>query len=262
MSMPTTDYNQQLLCYLQSWRQLLEQWAAMAAGSPFLTAPPIPAGGQFMPPTAPFMPFMPPLPFMPPMPATAPASPVPPASADYTQQLFGHLQAWRQYLEQQASANPGSPTAGTVQQPTAVPASGGANTSPARPPDVPIPPDDPTGSKGVLQSDDHKGSGPIPPKVVARAPSNIQQSQLSDIRFDPAATPFDGPFDSPGERFQMADPATLSARPGAARVISEAPASQAGSAFVSAMNRVGPIAAPQTRPTSLFAHPGRETPSG
>jgi hypothetical protein len=218
-----------------------------------------------MPPTAPFMPFMSPMPFMPPlppMPATAPVSPVPPAPADYTQQLFSYLQAWRQYLEQQTSATPASPQAETPQQPTALPANGGGITSPVRPPDVPIPPDDPTGSKGVLQSDDHKRSGPIPPKVVARAPSNIQQSQLSDIRFDPAATPFDGPFEGPGERFQMADPVTLSARPGASGPISEATARpEVGTAFVSAMNRVGPISAPQVAPRSLFANPGHETPS-
>jgi hypothetical protein len=272
MSMPTTDYNQQLLCYLQNWRQLLEQWAAMAAGSPFLTAPPVlptaPAGGQFMPPTAPFMPFMP---FMPPMPPTAPVSPAPPAPADYTQQLFSYLQAWRQYLEQQTSAIPASPQAWTAQQPTAVPANDGGKSGP-RPPDVPIPPDDPTGSKGVLQSDDHEGSGPIPPKVVPRAPSNVHQSQLSDISLDPAAIPFDrpfdgpfdgpfeGPFEGPGERFQMADPVTLSARPGASRPISEASARpEVNSAFRSAMNRVGPIASPQIAPRSLFSNPGAST---
>ena len=107
----TPDYNQHMFAYLHAWRQFLEQWAAMTAGFPFPTAPfawptvPfMPAGGQFMPPTAPFMPPMPP--FAPPTPA-APAPPAtlgPPAPADYTQQLFGYLQAWRQYLEQMADA--------------------------------------------------------------------------------------------------------------------------------------------------------------
>ena len=61
--MLTTDYNQQMLAYLQTWRQLLEQWTTMAAGLPSPTAlfatplmPPMPQ----MPPTVPFMPPMPP----------------------------------------------------------------------------------------------------------------------------------------------------------------------------------------------------------
>ncbi|GAB4972236.1 hypothetical protein MAHJHV57_50230 [Mycobacterium avium subsp. hominissuis] len=31
---PTTDYNQQLLAYLQAWRELLERWTAMCAATP------------------------------------------------------------------------------------------------------------------------------------------------------------------------------------------------------------------------------------
>lgn len=114
MSTPATDYNQQLLAYLQTWRQLLDQWMAMAAGLPFPTPPSVmptaPSGGYFMPPTAPFMP--PSVPFMPP---TASVPPMPPAPADYTQQLFSYLQAWRQYLEQMTGAKPGAPPASTAQ---------------------------------------------------------------------------------------------------------------------------------------------------
>ncbi|WP_237071999.1 hypothetical protein, partial [Mycobacterium avium] len=54
-------------------------------------------------------------PFTPPAAAPAPMPPAP-APADYTQQLFGYLQAWRQYLEQMAGASSGS-----AQQPTAPP---------------------------------------------------------------------------------------------------------------------------------------------
>lgn len=247
MSMPTTDYHQQLLCYLQNWRQLLEQWAAMAAGLPLLTAPPVlptaPAGGQFMAPFMPAMPLMPPMPFMPPV---APTAPVPPAPADYTQQLFSYLQAWRQYLEQATGASPASQPAPIAQQPTAVPANDSGKTGPRRPPDVLIPPGDPTGGKGVLQSDDHKGSNPKWPPLQDVPPGNYHQTQLTGTSFNPAATPFDRPFDGPGERFQMADPVTLSARPGASRLLSEATAHpEVGSAFLRTMNSVEHAAAPQ-----------------
>jgi hypothetical protein len=238
MSMPTTDYNQQLLHYLQNWRQLLEQWAAMAAGSPFLIAPHMaPGGGQFMPPMGPFMHFMPPLPMGPP---TGPVSPAPPAPADYAQQLFGYLQAWRQYLEQAAGAGPASPQAGT-------PAHGDGQSNTAGPPDVPTPPDDTTGSRGVLQSDDHRGSGVVPPQVIPRAPGKVMQSQLTATNADPLG------FGGARMPFQMTDPATLAARPAAARPISEAAAQpEVGSAFHGVMNRVGSTS-PQVAPRSLLS---------
>ncbi len=89
------NYNQQLLSYLQAWRQLLEASAALTSGMPMGPGP------MGMPP-------MPPMPFMPPM--TAPGTTTPGASppADYSQQLFGYLQAWRQYLEHAMSNASGS----------------------------------------------------------------------------------------------------------------------------------------------------------
>lgn len=90
MTTSPLDHNQQLLAYLQTWRQLLEQSMAMA-GLPVAATP------SAMPAASPGMPFMPPVP------------PVTPAPADYTQQLFGYLQAWRQYLEQVTGAVPGAP---------------------------------------------------------------------------------------------------------------------------------------------------------
>jgi hypothetical protein len=92
------NYNQQLLSYLQAWRQLLEASAALTSGMPMGASP------MGMPP----MPPMPPMPFMPPMtaPGTNPPGSSPPA--DYSQQLFGYLQAWRQYLEHATSNASGS----------------------------------------------------------------------------------------------------------------------------------------------------------
>lgn len=70
------DYNQQLYAYLQAWRQILEPLAAMA---PPMLYP-------SMPPTMPAMP-----------PATPGSTP---ATGDYSDRLFGYLQAWRRHLEQ------------------------------------------------------------------------------------------------------------------------------------------------------------------
>ncbi len=91
-----------LLAYLQAWRQLLEASAALTSGWPLASGaagmPPMPFG---MPPGSP----MPPMP-----PGMAPGfgagPPNPPA--DYAQQLFGYLQAWRHYLEQAVTNASGS----------------------------------------------------------------------------------------------------------------------------------------------------------
>jgi hypothetical protein len=138
MSMPSPDYYQQTLAYLQVWRELLERSAAATAGlapnSPFMA---------FMPPPMP-MPGMAPMPGMPQMPPAAPL--VPPAPADYAQQLFGYLQAWRQYLEQMAGA-----TSGPSRSPTAN--YEGSQFLPAHPPVQHIPPPDSSGSKRLDRTD-------------------------------------------------------------------------------------------------------------
>jgi hypothetical protein len=95
-------YNQQLLAYLQAWRQLLETSAAMTSGLPF-------------PPTSSAMPPSPPMPFMPSMAPAAASSSMTGPPTDYTQQLFGYLQAWRQYLEQAIGAPPARPESATTQ---------------------------------------------------------------------------------------------------------------------------------------------------
>jgi hypothetical protein len=108
------DYNQHLLSYLQAWRQLLEASAAMTSAIPM--------------PGMPSMPSMPAMPFAPPMapPGTSPPGVSPPT--DYTQQLFGYLQAWRQYLEQAINAPPGTPAQPTGSQPTTPQPTGSQST--------------------------------------------------------------------------------------------------------------------------------------
>lgn len=93
MSAPSPDYYQQMLACLQVWRDLLERSAAATARSPFPGALEMPfmPGMPFM---SPGMPAIPPMPGMPPMPPTVP---LPPSPSDYTQQLFGYLQASRRH---------------------------------------------------------------------------------------------------------------------------------------------------------------------
>jgi hypothetical protein len=166
----------------------------------------------FTQPTAPFT--QPTVPFMPPMPPTAPASPMPPAPADYTQQLFSYLQAWRQYLEQMAGARPGPGQASTA-QPTAqpgnapeeYPADDGGRARPARPPDSPIPPGDDTGSKTIPESYARTGNPTWPP-VLNLPPSNYDYSQVTGTGVDPALD-FDPPptFErGPGEPLVLKRP--------------------------------------------------------
>ncbi len=113
MTMPT-DYSQQLLAYLQAWRQVLEQVTPMVPG---LSSPPA------MPGMPPAMPGMPPVP---PTPPAGPTPPMPPSPADYTQQLLAYLQAWRRYLEQATGPATGPP-------PSHTPASGEQKEVPRRP---------------------------------------------------------------------------------------------------------------------------------
>lgn len=113
MTMPT-DYSQQLLAYLQAWRQVLEQVTPMVPG---LSSPPA------MPGMPPAMPGMPPVP---PTPPAGPTPPMPPSPADYTQQLLAYLQAWRRYLEQATGPATGPP-------PPHTPASGEQKEVPRRP---------------------------------------------------------------------------------------------------------------------------------
>jgi hypothetical protein len=166
MSMPATGNDQQLLGFLQTWRQLLEQWGAMTTAapspnSPFDAAATL-AATQFTPPGMPFMPAG-----LPPM-----APLMPPSPTDYTQQLFGYLQAWRQYLEQMAGARPAPPQPPTANSSGTGPASsgGGANSSAPPPPVVHRPPATDVGTKGQgstdgMPSNFASASAKVPPEV-------------------------------------------------------------------------------------------------
>lgn len=280
MFTPTPDFNQQLLNYLQTWRQFLDQWTAMAAASPFPNAPngfPMaPPAGQF---AAPFMPFMPNVPFMPPVPSAAATPQGPPAPADYTQQLFSYLQAWRQYLEQAAGTMPASTQPPNTRQPSDVSGYDGGAASPQRPPVVPIPPAGETGSKGMPQGGDGESSASTwPPPVMRLAPESYTVSQISGTGSELAGTSVGRGLEAsqlippndelsyqsdrialPRERFQMGDPAVSSARPGASHAVSETAGAQVGSAFVRTMQSVEPTVLPQLEPRSLFSAPGAST---
>ncbi|MBN3453181.1 NAD(P)-binding protein [Mycobacterium sp. DSM 3803] len=141
MPAPPTDYQQQLLAYLQVWRALLEQTMTL---TPMLPAPPWAMAGS---------------PVIPPMPQPAPNPPAAPAPADYTQQLFGYLQAWRQYLEQAAGRPGGAASGPSPQQPA------------QQTPTTPTPGQVPSG-----QSSD--SSGPKPPEYKSYAPANLFGGQL------------------------------------------------------------------------------------
>ena len=294
MFMPTPDYNQQLLAYLQTWRQLLDQWAAMGAALPFPTAPSVmpgaPAAGQFMPPPMGFMP--PAVPFMPQMPPTAPVPPMPPAPADYAQQLFSYLQAWRHYLEQMTCARPGPPQAAAAQPPAAQPpAAQGANApdvgppndsggygGPAGPPDGPTPPGDGGGSQGTPTSHAGQGSNPPWPPLVNLPPGSYVVSQISAVPaplgpfvqqpagafgselqapqvLSPPEYDFGYQYGGPRLRTVTASPTVSTAAPEAAREASETAAAQltAGSPFQNAMQRVELGASPQLEQRSLFS---------
>lgn len=286
MSMPTNDYNQQLLGFLQTWRQLLEQWGALTAGAAFPNAssvmPTISAGGQFMPPGMPSNPAS--------MPPTAPLAP--PSPADYTQQLFGYLQAWRQYLEQMAGPRPASSQPSTASPPTSTPppTSNASTGSAALPPVVNKPPADETGTAGAggvsnFGKSAASNSALVPPFVEAKAPANQGGSQIDSMSVDHAAGlrhtpnppgPFGGPeppavfrppiydygnfIDRRQYRSEAAS-ATGAPAPSQRRSPAAAPAERAvASPFRGVMGRVTPDASPPVKPQTLFKNAG-QTPS-
>lgn len=162
------DYTQQLLAYLQAWRQYLEQATGAAERvQPFAAT--LPSAMTATPPAAPFMP-----PVAPPMPPVAPpAPPTPPAptsapgaisATGYTQQLLASLQAWRQYLEHATGAAPGS-SEPTTTRPTPPPRT--------RPAQEHVPPD-------------HCGSGVVP---LPSADSGSGDDDSGDFRGADTARP-------------------------------------------------------------------------
>ena len=124
MTTSPTDYTQQLLAYLQAWRQYLEQVTGTVAPGQLFSPAPWPMLAP--PPAAPFVPTTLPA-------ATAPPTTIPPT--DYTQQLLAYLQAWRQYLEQAMGATaPGRP------QPTTPPPAATTTAAAPGPPQPTNPP--------------------------------------------------------------------------------------------------------------------------
>jgi FAD dependent oxidoreductase len=136
---------QQLLAYMQIWRQLLEQTTNVVPGLPFPAFPT--PGAPLVPPVVTSSPMPPTGAFGPPPGLNA----MPPAPADYAQQLFGYLQAWRHYLEQ--SAGPAGPLA----QPTTQP------PLPTLPPQPPLPPTQP--QMPTQPNQQQSGSTPQPSPV-------------------------------------------------------------------------------------------------
>jgi len=236
MFTPSPDYMQQLFTYLQAGQQLLAQWTALGGAPTPPTIPAIPpsatSGGQFTPP----MPFM-----APPMPFTAQPAP----SADYAQQLFSQLQAWRQYLEQTAGAAPQSPP--TSPAASALGALLGDQPQPHSHqsgkggPDVPI---KPGGSKGTQQSDSGTASFKLPPDVIP--PGNKNSTQLPDgkqpILIRPS-NPGGNQIDFPLRELRLED---------VAAPVQGIVTPTAGTAFQSALSRVDTQASPQLDAKSLF----------
>ena len=188
MTTSSPDYNQQLLANLQALRQLLEQTMTMA-GLPFAATP------GAMPAAPPGMPFMPPMP---------PATPVPPSPADYTQHLFGYLQAWRQYLEQVTGAAPGLLQPPSPQPPTSQPSpppsddrggdedageSGRGEQKAQRRRREPVRGDHDWGGRTSLHSDNidsrsDNGSSIVPPENEVVKPVSERGSQVPGSLFD------------------------------------------------------------------------------
>lgn len=207
------DYNQHLLAYLQAWRQLLEASAAMTSSLPFQPTPygMAPAPMPFVPPTvAPWM-------------SPAGASP----STDYAQQLFGYLQAWRQYLEQAIGAPQVGPGPTTAPQP---------GSQPTSPPPA-------TAQSAGTQSASAQSAGTQstwPPKLETVPP----RDDYGAISVNDFGSRFKQLLDSGSETTRLAS---------ADRI--------AGSAFAEKASRVGPEKPPQAATRSLYFSRAADTAS-
>ena len=236
--------------------------APPTAPSVWPTAP----GVQFMPPTAPFMP-----PFMPPTPTASapPATLGPPAPADYTQQLFNYLQAWRQYLEQMtgtAGPTPSGDDTGSKTTPKSD-ASKGSNAS-WPPPQSDMQPQSPGWSQSV--GSDFSQATPLlnlPPtsgeyRSEARSPGFDQQNPFGrGLDGTQLLNPPDYAFgyrDRPSAGTVPAGTAVYTAEPYTSDAAVQLPVA---SPFSAAMERVEPNAAPPPEPQSLFSSPGEQAAS-
>ncbi len=249
MFTPSPDYLQQLFAYLQAGQQLLQQWATMAGGpqlpaNPF-TPPPSTAAGH-------------PMPTMP-----LPAQPAP-SAPDYAQQLFGYLQAWRQYLEQMAPTPPAP-----AQSSPAAPHFGAPLQSTPHPhhddgPDIPTKPDN-NGSKSNVLKNQNSGPTP-PPEVVPVGPAFRNSTQVPDSkRLEILIPPFldtGNQIDRLGQGIVAESPRTSSVQAAAVPQTLNVAASRAASAFTSSTKRLDPDSVQPIVAKSLFSQASFETPSG
>jgi hypothetical protein len=245
----------------------------------------------FAMPSAPFTaPAMPTPPSMPPMPppSTASATPRPPAPGDYAQQLFGYLQAWRQYLEQMAGAGPGSSPLDEGGKPanpqngSDAPGDGaGGDTArsqsregsgPTLPPRLlDLPPTNVGGSQ--LTATDYGRTNPLAPSgqtgLSDLAPTDYYTSQISGLGFDPG-----GSFDQGAHEPQVLNPPVNELEtfmPPPPPILIQSPVVQrpsgvvaprilaqpsAGSSFQNAIDRLDPTSVQEVAPKSLFSTPG------
>lgn len=252
MFTPSPDYLQQLFAYLQAGQQLLQQWAVAGGGpqpvaNPFMP-PAVPAAGQPMS-SAPF-----------------PAMPAP-SAPDYAQQLFGYLQAWRQYLEQSANAAPTTtplaapaPGLGGLLQTGPGPHHGGGS-------EIPTPPPDPDSTKSNMLKDDSNGSKLPDPKDLIVAPVMKSQTQApgSDReRLEILIPPFmntGNMIDPLAQQVRGEDTIGSSVRAAAPGSLSDRATPRAATAFQKAIDSVDPAMVQPINVPSLFSQ-GSETPSG
>jgi uncharacterized protein with NAD-binding domain and iron-sulfur cluster len=203
MTMPPFDPNQQLLAYLQAVRQLLEQWTAMAAAPP----------------------------------ATGIAQPMP-APADYTQQLFGSLQAWRQHLENAVHATPQALRQPGAQQ--------NASSGPTEPPEYDYrPPQNYWGSANPAEWGTQVQKVTRPPQDdwgAVGVPSRDFARRLDGPPPDRWGTDFD--------RFRLGDGPAADRAAGHVETPTKAPTAR--SAFRDISAQPNPQAARQAAPKSLY----------
>ena len=230
MTTSPTDNTQQLLAYLQAWRQYLEQGAGAMAPAQLL--PPAAPGLFTTLPTAPLAP--------PPMPSAAASQPMTFSPIDYTLQLLTCLQAWRQYLEQAMGvAAPGRPL-----YPTAPPAPTTATAPPC-----PTTPPPPATTTATTAGQSGPASSPTSSAVEIVRPSNPFQSELvGPLMADPSGRPSPGP--------SLYDPARSTAP---LEVRSQ---SGSGSAYSQAASAAPTGASAQVESPSLYSDVGAGTSPG
>ena len=221
------DFNQQLYAYVNAWRQLLASLAVMSAGVPS-------PGGQWGSPV---------------MPGYPPAVPaMPPAPADYTQQLLGQLQAWREHLEQTAGTpTPAQPTPPEREHAMPIRPPRGEDAGKASPP-VP--------SGAVVDHTGGSGSTSLPPPRVALVRPSTEDGSQGPFGFDRAlnsARQLVSPLNEDVSDHMPPTRSTQAARLARGEQVVQPPAREgvAGLGAQRAARRVDASPAAQTRPSAV-----------